>query len=92
MSTKFVNESNTVLQLQRRRLRLEKVILGLEVGLTNDRCRVEIVHRDTAQNSSGTGSIVLLPRHARYLANLLVDYATEAEDIGTDCDSNLLHG
>jgi hypothetical protein len=71
---------------------VEKVTGGSEVGLANDNCRVVINYRDAKPNASGVRHIILQPRHARYLANLLTDYATEAEGNCTYSDANFFGG
>lgn len=67
---------------------MERVTQGLEVGLSSDSCCVEIVYRGVHPKPTRASSIVLLPRHARYLANLLVEYASEAEEMSTEKGSS----
>ena len=63
---------------------MEKVMGGVEVGFASDDCHVLLAYREVKPNASGVRKVVLSPRSARYLANLLVDYATVAEANSTD--------
>jgi hypothetical protein len=58
---------------------LEKVAGKLEVSLTEDGNEIVIKHPDLKPDATGVGRIVFSPRHARHLANLLIENATEAE-------------
>lgn len=58
---------------------MENEVGELEVRLANDNCRVVIRYRDTKLNPSCVRQIQLLPHKARYMANFLIDYVTEAE-------------
>jgi len=58
---------------------MERVAGRLEVGLADDIRHVVIRHRDSKLDSNGVGRIFLSPRHARHLANVLIDYAADAE-------------
>ncbi len=58
---------------------MEKVAGKLEVSLTEDGNEIVIKHPDLKPDATGVGRIVFSPRHARHLANLLIENATEAE-------------
>ena len=58
---------------------MDKVGDVLEVTRTDDTQEVVIVHPDLKPDASGVGRLVFSPRHARYLANLLVEHAAAAE-------------
>lgn len=51
----------------------------LEVTTTDDTQEVVIIHPDLKPDGSGVGRLVFSPRHARYLANLLLEHAAAAE-------------
>jgi hypothetical protein len=58
---------------------MDKIGDALEVTRTDDTQEVVIIHPDLKPDSSGVGRLVFSPRHARYLANLLVEHAAAAE-------------
>jgi hypothetical protein len=58
---------------------MEKVAGVLEVSRTEDTHEIVIIHPDLKPDATGVGRIVFSPRHARHLANLLIENATEAE-------------
>jgi len=58
---------------------MDKVGDALEVTRTDDTQEVVIVHPDLKPDASGIGRLVFSPRHARYLANLLIEHAAAAE-------------
>jgi len=58
---------------------MDKVAAVLEVTRTDDTQEVVILHPDLKPDSSGVGRLVFSPRHARHLANLLVEHAAAAE-------------
>jgi hypothetical protein len=58
---------------------MEKVAGFLEVGRTDDTHEVVISHPNPELDADGTARIVVSPRHARYLANLLTEHAMRAE-------------
>jgi hypothetical protein len=58
---------------------MDKVAGILEVTTTEDTLEVVIIHPDLKPDASGTGRLVFSPRHARYLANLLIEHAAAAE-------------
>ena len=58
---------------------MEKVAGVLEVSRTEDTYEIVMVHPDLKPDASGVGRIVFSARHARHLANVLIEYATEAE-------------
>ncbi len=58
---------------------MDKVGDALEVTRTDDTQEVVIIHPDLKPDSSGVGRLVFSPRHARHLANLLVEHAAAAE-------------
>lgn len=58
---------------------MDKVAGFLEVGRTDDTHEVVIRHPNPKLDAHGAAHIVFSPRHARYLANLLIEHATYAE-------------
>lgn len=58
---------------------MDKVAAVLEVTRTDDTQEVVIIHPDLKPDASGVGRLVFSPRHARHLANLLVEHAAAAE-------------
>lgn len=66
-----------------RRLNLDKVAGFLQVGRTEDTHEVVILHQSATLDRNGAIRIVVSPRHARYLANLLTEHATCAEEEAT---------
>jgi hypothetical protein len=58
---------------------MDKVAGVLEVTRTDDTQEVVIIHPDLKPDASGVGRLVFSPRHARYLANLLIEHAAAAE-------------
>jgi hypothetical protein len=58
---------------------MEKVAGVLEVSRTEDTNEIVITHPDLKPDATGVSRIVFSPRHARHLANLLIECATEAE-------------
>ena len=58
---------------------MDKVAGVLEVSRTDDTQQVVIIHPDLKPDASGVGRLVFSPRHARHLANLLIEFATDAE-------------
>lgn len=83
--SRFILKS-TLLPRDRSQLAMDKVGDALEVTRTDDTQEVVIIHPDLKPDASGVGRLVFSPRHARYLANLLVEHAAaaEAEAIMTD--------
>jgi hypothetical protein len=75
--------------LERRRLKLDKVAGFLEVDRTNDTHEVIINNPTLKPDPNHLGAILLSPRHARHLANVLIEYATyaEAEAAGRNVES-----
>jgi hypothetical protein len=71
-------------------LPMEKVAGKLEVGLTEDICHIVIRHRESKRDRNGVGHIQLSPRHARHLANVLLNYAAHAEAEATRNHSNVI--
>lgn len=72
---------------------MDEVAGFLEVGRTDDTHEVVIRYRNPALDVNGTVRIVVSPRHARYLANLLTEHATYAEDeaIGARNGASIFH-
>lgn len=58
---------------------MDRVAGVLEVWRTDDTNEVVISHPAIGPNSTGMGQIAFSPRHARHLAHLLIEYATDAE-------------
>lgn len=58
---------------------VDKVAGVLEVGLTDGNRRIVIRHPDLKPDAKGATRIVMSPRHARHLANLLVEHAEYCE-------------
>lgn len=59
---------------------MERVAGCLEVWRTLDTNEIVISHPDLKKDAPSGGRIVFSPRHARHLANLLLEYAAAAED------------
>jgi hypothetical protein len=70
---------DTLLPWERSWLTMDKVAGILEVSRTDDTQQVVIIHPDLKPDASGVGRLVFSPRHARYLANLLIEHAAAAE-------------
>ncbi|MGB7264101.1 MAG: hypothetical protein WBC92_01225 [Terracidiphilus sp.] len=58
---------------------MEKIGGKLEVGLADNFDHIVISHRDLEPDVNGVSHILLWPRHARHLANVLIEYAADAE-------------
>jgi len=52
----------------------------LKIDQKDDTHEIVVKHPALKPDTDGWVHFVLLPRHARHLANLLVEYATYAED------------
>lgn len=63
---------------------MDKVAGFLEIDRKNDTHEIIISHPALTPDSDGLVHIKLMPRHARYLANLLIENAryAEAETVG----------
>jgi hypothetical protein len=59
--------------------KMEKVAGFLEVDRTADTHEIVISHPVAKSDADGLAHIVLMPRHARHLANVLIENATYAE-------------
>lgn len=70
---------------------MDKVAGFLEVDRTNDTHEIVISHPALTPDADGLGRIVLLPRHARHLANLLLENATYAEAETTGLEPQSRH-
>jgi hypothetical protein len=68
---------------------VDKVAGFLEVGRTNDTYEIVIKLPASKLDANDTTRILLSPRYARHLANLLIENATcaEAEAVGTQPQS-----
>jgi hypothetical protein len=66
--------------------RMDKVAGLLEIARTEDTHQIVISHPALKPDDNGLGHIVLLPRQARHLANLLIENAgyAEAEALGLE--------
>jgi hypothetical protein len=58
---------------------MDKVAGFLEIDRRDDTHEIVISHPAFKSDDNGLIHIMLLPRHARYLANLLIENATYAE-------------
>jgi len=58
---------------------MEKVAGKLEVGLIDDIDQIVISYPGLEPDANGVSRILLSPRHARHLANVLIDFAADAE-------------
>ena len=58
---------------------MDKVAGFLEVGRTEDAQQIVIKLPELKPDASGAARIVLSPRYARHLANLLIEHAALAE-------------
>lgn len=65
-------------------LGMDRVAGFLEIDRTGDTYEIVITHPQTKPDANGLVRVFLQPRHARYLANLLIEHATyaEAEAVG----------
>ena len=59
---------------------MDRVAGFLEIDRTDDTHEIVISHPTLKPDAKGRVRIVLGPRQARYLANLLIEHATYAED------------
>jgi hypothetical protein len=62
-----------------RKPKMDKVAGFLQIDRRDDTHEIVISHPGSKPDAEGLVHIILLPRHARHLANLLVEYATYAE-------------
>src|SRR6202050_2557078 len=74
-----MGEIQILVTLERSWLIMDKVAAVLEVTRTDDTQEVVLIHPDLKPDASGVGRLVFSPRHARYLANLLIEHAAVAE-------------
>ena len=58
---------------------MERVAGEIEVSLTDDTHEVVISHPASHSGNDGMHAIVIMPRFARHLANVLLEYASVAE-------------
>jgi hypothetical protein len=58
---------------------VDKVAGFLEVARTDDTHEIVVSHPPLLSDANGLSQIVISPRHARHLANLLIEHATYAE-------------
>jgi hypothetical protein len=58
---------------------VDKVAGFLEVTRTDDTHEIVVSHPPLKSDANGLSQILISPRHARYLANLLIEHATYAE-------------
>jgi hypothetical protein len=66
-----------------REVEVDKVAGFLEVGRTEDARQIVIRLPELKPDATGAARIVLSPRYARHLANLLIEHAAFAEeDVG----------
>jgi hypothetical protein len=65
---------------------MDRVAGVIEVSLTDETHEVLISHPASQPNIGGTHEIAIMPRYARHLAHLLIEYAdaAEAETRGTE--------
>jgi hypothetical protein len=73
---------------------VDKVAGFLEVGRTNDTYEIVIKLPASKLDANDSARILLSPRYARHLANLLIENATcaEAEAVGTHPQSRPYRG
>lgn len=74
-----MKENYIICSIGRKRQVMDRVARILEIDRTDDTHEVVITHPIVKPDSTGSVHIVLQPRHARYLANLLFEYAKYAE-------------
>jgi len=60
-------------------LEMDRVAGVIEVSLTDDTHEVVISYPASQPNANGIHEIVIMPRYARHLGNLLIEYAAAAE-------------
>lgn len=63
---------------------MDRVAGFLEVGRTDNTHEIVISFPELKPDANGASRIVLLPRYARHLANLLIEHATYAEGEAVD--------
>ena len=60
-------------------LEMDRVAGVIDVSLTENTHEVVISHPASRPNANGIQEIVIMPRYARHLGNLLIEYAAAAE-------------
>jgi hypothetical protein len=58
---------------------MDKVAGVIDVSLTDDTHEVVISYPASKPNTNGVHEIVIMPRYARHLAHVLIEYAAAAE-------------
>jgi hypothetical protein len=71
---------------ERRRQKMDRVAGKIEVWRTDGSNQVVISHPAFRSDSNGTGQIAFSPRSARHLAQLLIEYAADAEAAASGVD------
>ena len=74
-----MEELHTLPQRKRRMLEMDRVAGVIDVSLTDNTHEVVISYPATPPGTNGTHEIVIMPRYARHLGNLLIEYAAAAE-------------
>jgi hypothetical protein len=74
-----IEELHTVPRQKRRMLEMDRVAGVIEVSLIDDTHEVVISYPASKPNSSGVHEIVIMPRYARHLAQVLIEYADISE-------------
>ena len=58
---------------------MDRVAGVIDVSLTDDTREIIIRHPASQPDANGIHEIVIMPRYARHLGNLLIEYAAAAE-------------
>jgi NACalpha-BTF3-like transcription factor len=74
-----IEELHTLPRQMKRMLEMDKVAGVIDVSLTDNNHEVVISYPASRPNANGIQEIVIMPRYARHLGNLLIEYAAAAE-------------
>jgi hypothetical protein len=74
-----MTQLHTLSSQKRGVLEMDRVAGRIEVSLTDESPEVIMRYPAYPSDAKGTHEIVIMPRHARHLANLLIEYADAAE-------------
>jgi NACalpha-BTF3-like transcription factor len=74
-----IEGSHTLPRQMKRMLDMDKVAGVIDVSLTDNTHEVVISYPDSRPNANGVHEIVIMPRYARHLAQVLIEYAAAAE-------------
>jgi hypothetical protein len=74
-----IEEVHTLPRRMRRMLAMDRVAGVIDVSLTDNTHEVVISYPALQPDVNGIHKIVIMPRYARHLGNLLIEYAAAAE-------------